>query len=150
GSAVVLRMNSMDLLRAGYGQSTRRTLRPCRHYNEDFRDIGIYVRTRSLVTTRRGKNVSPGRSVPGIGDQGFSRAEQDHQQDTDDAQDRKYRLVQDHLDHGTPEPGHVALDPGAERLLAGLMDVVPELPKPGEAQVLVGHPARPVIDHEDE
>src|SRR5262249_29862910 len=49
-----------------------------------------------------------------------------------------------------PEPGHVALDPGAEGQLAGLMDVVPELAGAGEAQILVGNPARPIIDHEDE
>jgi type IV secretory pathway VirB10-like protein len=30
------------------------------------------------------------------------------------------------------------------------MDVVPELAEAGEAQVLVGDPARAVIDHEDE
>src|SRR5262249_649985 len=48
------------------------------------------------------------------------------------------------------EPGHVRLDPRPECLLAGLVDVVPELAEPGEAQVLVGHPACAVIDHEDE
>ena len=46
--------------------------------------------------------------------------------------------------------GALALDPGTERLLAGLMDIVPELAKPGEPQVLVGDPARAVIDHENE
>ena len=45
--------------------------------------------------------------------------------------------------------GAVALDPGPERLLAGLMDVVPELAEPGKAQGLIGDPACPVIDHED-
>jgi hypothetical protein len=37
-----------------------------------------------------------------------------------------------------------------ESLLAGLMDVVPELAEPGEAQRLVGDPASPIIDHENE
>ena len=46
--------------------------------------------------------------------------------------------------------GTLALRPGAERLLAGLMDIVPELAEPGEPQGLVGDPARAVIDHEDE
>jgi hypothetical protein len=40
--------------------------------------------------------------------------------------------------------------PITERLLAGLMDVVPEFAKSGEAKILVGDPARPVIDHENE
>src|SRR5882757_9097445 len=59
-------------------------------------------------------------------------------------------MVEDDLDDAVPEPGGGALDHGAERLLAGLMDVVPEFAKPGEPQVLVGDPARPVIDHENE
>jgi hypothetical protein len=37
----------------------------------------------------------------------------------------------------------------AECLLAGLMDIVPELTKPGETQGLIGDPPRSVIDHED-
>jgi hypothetical protein len=36
-----------------------------------------------------------------------------------------------------------------ESLLAGLMDVVPELPEPRETQGLIGHKPRAVIDHED-
>jgi hypothetical protein len=43
----------------------------------------------------------------------------------------------------------MALHPTPERLLTGLVNIVPELTKPGEPQSLVGHPARPVIDHED-
>ena len=34
--------------------------------------------------------------------------------------------------------------------LAGLVDIVPELAKPGETQGLVGDETGPVIDHEDE
>ena len=45
---------------------------------------------------------------------------------------------------------HVTLGPGPERLLAGLMDIVPELAETGEPQRLVGDPACAVIDHEDE
>ena len=66
------------------------------------------------------------------------------------AQHGKNRLVQQHLDDAVPEPGRSALDPGPERLLAGLMDVVPELAEPGETQGLVGDQTRAVIDHEDE
>ena len=46
--------------------------------------------------------------------------------------------------------GAVASDPGPERLLAGLVNIVPELAKPGETQGLVGYEPRAVIDHEDE
>ena len=46
--------------------------------------------------------------------------------------------------------GAVASDPGPERLLAGLVNIVPELAKAGETQVLVGYEPRTVIDHEDE
>ena len=45
--------------------------------------------------------------------------------------------------------GAMALDPDPECLLAGLMDIVPELAKPGKPQGLIGDPAGPVIDHED-
>ena len=45
--------------------------------------------------------------------------------------------------------GASALEPGPERLLAGLMDIVPELAKPGKLQGLIGDPAGAVIDHED-
>src|SRR6202041_449108 len=43
-----------------------------------------------------------------------------------------------------------AFDPDTKCLLAGLVDVVPELAKPGKAQGVVGDVPRPVIDHEDE
>src|ERR1700719_2391270 len=88
--------------------------------------------------------------IPGIADQRLSRPEQDHQQDSQDAEHCEHRLVQDHLDHAGPGPGRVALHPGPERLLARLMDVVPELAELGETERLIGDPARPVIDHEDE
>jgi hypothetical protein len=39
--------------------------------------------------------------------------------------------------------------PGAERLLAGLVNIIPELAELGKAQALVGDPPRTVIDHED-
>src|SRR5260370_38796260 len=41
------------------------------------------------------------------------------------------------------------MQPVHERLVVGLMDLVPELPNPGETQGLVGDPARSVIDHEN-
>jgi hypothetical protein len=44
----------------------------------------------------------------------------------------------------------MALHPGPERLLAGLIDIVPELAELGEAERLIGDPARAIIDHEDE
>jgi len=34
--------------------------------------------------------------------------------------------------------------------VAGLVDIVPELAKPGEPQALVGDETGPVIDHKDE
>src|SRR6266481_5866159 len=89
-------------------------------------------------------------SVPRIADQRLARTEQDHQQDTDHAEHGKGRLVQNDLDDAGPKPGHIAFHPGPERLLAGLMDVVPELPEAREAQGLIGDKARAVIDHEDE
>ena len=45
--------------------------------------------------------------------------------------------------------GAVPLDPGPECLLAGLMDIVPELTKSGETQGLIGDPTGAVIDHEN-
>src|SRR5438046_3439681 len=93
--------------------------------------------------------VETARSIPGVADQRLARPEQDHQQDPEHTHDRENRLVEHHLDDAVPEPGHMALDPGPKRLLAGLMDIVPELAEAGETQVLVGHPAGAVIDHED-
>src|SRR5262249_46234852 len=89
-------------------------------------------------------------SVAGVADQRLSRPEQDHQDDPDHPEHCKYRLVEHDLDDAAPEPGRLALDPGPECRLARLVHVVPELAETGEPQVLVGHPARPVIDHEDE
>src|SRR6476659_8494532 len=65
------------------------------------------------------------------------------------AHDRENRLFQNDLDDTGPEPWRRVLHPGLERLLAGLMDVVPELTKPGETQGLIGDPARAVVDHEN-
>src|SRR5580692_9564907 len=89
------------------------------------------------------------RSVPRIADQRFARPEQQHQQNTQHAHHRENRLVQDDLDDAVPEPRRMAFHPGPECLLAGLMDIVPELTEPGEPQGLVGDPARTVIDHEN-
>src|ERR1700732_1926539 len=88
------------------------------------------------------------RSVPRIADQRLARAEQQHQQDTQHAHHGENRLVQDNFD-AAPEPGRGRLHPGPERLLAGLMDIVPEFAETGKTQGLIGDPARPVIDHED-
>src|SRR5947199_180446 len=60
----------------------------------------------------------------------------------------EHRLLQDDSYDAGPEPWRVAFHPGAECLLAGLVNIVPELAKPGETQGLIGHPTRPVIDHE--
>src|SRR5690606_41358795 len=59
-------------------------------------------------------------------------------------------LLQQQADHAVPEPGRKAIYPGMERLLARLVDIVPELAELGEPQALVGDVAGPVIDHEDE
>src|SRR5437016_599401 len=119
-------MKNMDYLQAGL--SARGQIGP------GPRDIYIclYASLGSPVTGER-----PARSVPGIADQRFPRPEQDHQHDAQNAHDGKNRLVQHHLDHAVPEPGNVTLDPSPKGLLAGLMDIVPELAEPGEAQVLV-------------
>src|SRR5262249_48839618 len=90
------------------------------------------------------------RSVPRIADQRLARAEQDHQQDAGHAQHDENRLIQQNPDDIVPEPGRDTLHPGPERLLAGLMDVVPELAEPGETQGLIRHEACAVKDHEDE
>src|SRR3981189_2957302 len=90
------------------------------------------------------------RSVSGIPDQRLAGPEKQHQQDTQHAHHGKYRLVQYDLDDAGPEPGRNTLHPGPKRLLAGLVDIVPELTKPGEPQGLIGDPARAVIDHENE
>src|SRR6478672_6132944 len=89
-------------------------------------------------------------SVSRIADQRLARPEQQHQQNAEHAHNRENRLLQNDLDHAGPEPWRRALHPGLERLLAGLMDVVPELTNPGETQGLVGDPARAVVDHENE
>src|ERR1700730_7603696 len=90
------------------------------------------------------------RSVPRIADQRLAGPEHEHQQDTENTHHGENRLVQNDFDDAGPEPRLRALHPGAECLLAGLMDVVPELTKPGETQGLVGDPAGAVIDHENE
>src|SRR6266481_1741790 len=90
------------------------------------------------------------RSVSRIADQRLARPEQEHQQNTEHAQNHKNRLLQNNLDDAGPEPRRLALHPGLKRALAGLMDVVPELTKPGETQGLIGDPARAVVDHENE
>src|SRR5207244_4764916 len=89
-------------------------------------------------------------SVPRIADQRLAGPEQDHEQNADHAQHGENRLIQHDLDHAVPEPGRGTLDPGPERQLAGLMDVVPELAKPGEPQGLVGDKPGAVIDHKEE
>src|SRR5581483_1061881 len=131
GSAVDLRMNSMEFLRAGID----------RHH------IGV---TPTEAAPLRQPTRPYEALIPAIADQRLARPEQDHQHDPEHAHHGKHRLVEDDLDDAVPEPGHVALDPGAESLLAGLMDIVPELSEASEAQVLIGDPTRAVIDHEDE
>src|ERR1700751_2076760 len=99
---------------------------------------------------RRQPCYKPPASVPPVADQRLARPEQQHQENTKHAEYGKGRLIQHQPDHGAPEPRGLALHPGPERLLARLVDVVPELTETGEAQRLVGDPAGPVIDHEDE
>src|ERR1700751_4953321 len=99
---------------------------------------------------RRQPCYKPPASVPPVADQRLARAEQQHQENTKHAEYGKGRLIQHQPDHGAPEPRGLALHPGPERLLARLVDVVPELTETGEAKGLVGDPAGPVIDHEEE
>src|ERR1700720_646716 len=89
-------------------------------------------------------------SVSRIADQRLARPEQEHQQNAEHAHNRENRLLQNDLDHAGPEPWRRALHPGPEHLLAGLMDVVPELTNQGKTQGLIGDPARAVVDHENE
>src|SRR5581483_7136651 len=100
-----------------------------------------------LVITQEGaaplRALPPAASIPGIADQRFARPEQDHEQNPEHAQHREYRLLQHDLDDAGPEPGRLGVNPGAERLLAGLIHVVPELAELGEPQTLVGDPTRP-------
>src|SRR5258705_4820676 len=89
-------------------------------------------------------------SVSRIADQRLTRPEQQHQQNTEHAHNRENRLLQNDLDDAGPEPWRRTLHPGLKRPLAGLMDIVPELTKPGETEGLIGDPARAVVDHENE
>src|ERR1700712_5136185 len=91
-----------------------------------------------------------GPSVPRISDQRPARPKQQHQHDTEQAQHGKNRLIQHDPDDAGPEPGRMAFCPGPQSLLAGLMDIVPQLAELREPQVLIGDPARAIIDHEDE
>src|ERR1700677_175965 len=92
-----------------------------------------------------------GRSlVPRITDQRFARPEQQHQHNPEHTHHSKNRLIQHNPGNMGPEPGRDALHPEPEGLLAGLMEIVPEFAKPGKPQGLVGDPAGPVIDHENE
>src|SRR3954470_17734675 len=114
------------------------------------RDACLLFLTRFAGVTR---HLLPGKtlhSVPRIADQRLAGPEQDHQQDSDRAQHGENRLVEQELVDAVPEPGRMALDPGLERGLAGLVDIVPELAEPGETQGLVGNETGPVIDHKDE
>src|SRR5712671_1594861 len=104
----------------------------------------------SLRTVGRKPDGAYSRSVSGIADQRVAGPEQQHQQDTQHTHHGKHRLVQNDFDDAGPEPGRNALHPGPKRLLAGLVDIVPELTEPGEPQGLIGDPARAVIDHENE
>src|SRR6266404_8759885 len=156
GNAVVLRMNNMDDLQTEHRPGWRGVGR--------LTSIYLYADRRSPVRRtllgqqpcwigRPGGPVLRCSRLPGsvarIADQRLARPEQDHQQDADHAQHGKHRLVQDDLDDAVPQPGCLALQPGPERQLAGLVNIVPELPEPGETQGLVGHEAGAVIDHED-
>ena len=96
-------------------------------------------RLRQPCYANPGGHNSTARLISGIADQRLTRPEQDHQQDTDHAQHGENRLLQQHFEDAVPEPGRVALDPGLERSLAGLVNVVPELTELGEAQGLIGY-----------
>src|SRR5258708_21637606 len=89
-------------------------------------------------------------SVSRIANQRLARPEQQHQQNTEHAHNCENRLLQNDLDDAGPEPWRLTLHPGLKRPLACLMDVVPELTKPGETEGLIGDPARAVVDHEHE
>src|SRR5216684_4018178 len=103
----------------------------------------------SLRTVGRKPDGAYSRSVSGISDQRLAGPEQQHQQDTQHTHHGKHRLIQNDLDDAGPEPGRNALHPGPKRLLAGLVNIVPELTEPSEPQGLIGDPARAVIDHEN-
>src|ERR1700730_4904870 len=112
----------------------------------------MYLRTSRQPSFAGEQNIEPAlpysRSVPRIADQRLARPEQQHQQDTQHAHHGENRLVQDNFD-AAPEPRRGGVHPAPERLLAGLMDIVPEFAETGKTQGLIGDPARAVIDHED-
>src|SRR5262245_49896614 len=89
-------------------------------------------------------------SIPGVADQPLFGPEDQHQEDTDDAKDGPGRLVEDELAGAVPEPGDARLEHGLQRLLACLVDVVPELAEAGQAYCLIGNRALTVIDKEYE
>src|SRR6266567_2453836 len=96
--------------------------------------VGYAGRRHKQATT-----IAP--SVPRIADQRLARPEHQHQQNTQYAHDGKNRLVEDHPDDTVPEPGRMTLHPGPKRLLAGLVNIVPELAELREVQGLVGDTA---------
>src|ERR1700674_3055727 len=117
--------------------------------------VTIYAFTSAAVAPLRRavghkrRTIVPSGSVPRIADQRLARPEQQHQQNAQQAHHGKYRLVQHDPDDMGPEPRRNALHPDPEVLLAVLRNIVPEFAKSGKAQGLIGHPARPIIDHED-
>ena len=68
-------------------------------------------------------------SVTGISDQAPPRPEQQHQKNAERPQHGPGRLIQHDLDDVGPESGNVGFHPDAQRLLTGLVNVVPELGK---------------------
>jgi hypothetical protein len=75
--------------------------------------------------------------------------EQEHQENTQHALlPRKPAAPKLTLTTLVQSHGAVLSTQAWKRPLAGLMDVVPELTKPGETQGLIGDPARTVVDHE--
>src|SRR5450755_4788701 len=133
GNAVVLRMNNMDALQVR--EASADTNGPGLH-RWPRANIGLCA---TCCTPFR--RAARGNSVARIADQWLARPKQQHQEDTNHAKDRERRLVQHDLGDIIPEPGGKAFDPVPKRLLAGLVDVIPELAKPRESQALIGDPA---------
>src|SRR5881394_279169 len=81
GNAVVLRMNNMEYLQAGHRRTRHGVGRPQLHIPAALTYICLYARYGSPVTTPR-----PARSIPRIADQRLAGPEQNHEQNTDDAE----------------------------------------------------------------
>src|SRR5947209_1796521 len=103
-----------------------------------------------LLASLPSQDAAGQRSVARVTDQTPPRPEQQHQENTDDPEHCKGRLIQHDLDPIGPEPGRMTFERDPQGLLARLMDIVPEFGEFGQPQRLVRNRALAVVDQEDE